>query len=256
MLCRDARPPSPMGTIMMKVAFDWHDGNESPARRDRPGGASGTRRIRFALTSRICAGALVLLAGGCGSGKLGNFDSPEPSGSSPSNKLGELLGFGKPPNNAPRDTQGPEVTCPGIVALEGTEVARFYTGSPPTSTNLRVQYSIEDLARECSRSGDTLVLKVGIAGKVLLGPAGSAGSFSVPVRVAVTRNSDQSAVVSKLYRAPATITARRTEESFTIVSEPISVPFVHARSDEDYSIKVGIDSGGGTEAAESGRRKR
>lgn len=205
------------------------------------------------LPSLFFLGAMILLAGGCSARKLGTFDAPDTAGS---NKLAELLGLSKDPGAATGDVPGRRVSCPEIVILEGTAVARLHAGSPPSSGNLRVQYSIDDTARECSIRDDKLVLKIGIAGKVLLGPVGSPGSFTVPVRVAVVRTSDQSPVVSKLYRAAATIAAKQTEESFTIISEPISVPFVHDHAEEDYSIKVGIDSASEPERAEGEHRRR
>jgi hypothetical protein len=209
--------------------------------------------IPLCLSTRVFVGAAILMVGGCGSaGKLGSFDSPDASDS----KLAKLLGLAKEEGAPSGETQGRRVFCPEIMILEGTEVARFHAGSPPSNSNLRVQYSIEDMARECSIRDDTLVLKIGIEGKVLLGPAGSPGNFTIPVRIAVVRRSGQSLVVSKLYRAAATIAAKRTEESFTIVSEPISVPFIREHSEEDYSIKVGIDSSGGAERAENESRKR
>lgn len=216
------------------------------------------RRVPIAEPSRLFVGVpilfLVLFLCGCGAGNFGNFDQPAASGSG--NKLAELLGIGKREAPAQQEVRGRGVTCPDIVVLEGTGVARSHAGSPPENANLRVQYSIEDTARECSFSDDKLVLKVGIAGKVLLGPAGSPGNFTIPVRVAVVRIGDQSVVASKLYRASATIPAKRTEEGFTIVTEPINVPLVHERAEEDYSIKVGIDSAGGTERAEGEGRRR
>jgi hypothetical protein len=203
----------------------------------------------------VCAA--ILLAGGCSAGKLSSFDAPDTAGSS---KLAELLGIAKDPGpavaDAIGDAKGRRVTCPEIGVLEGTEVARLYAASPPSSTTLRVQYAIDDTARECSVRDAELVLKIGVAGKVLLGPAGSPASFTVPVRVAVVRKTDQTAVASRLYRVAATIAAKRTEESFTVVSEPISVPFIHAHSEEDYSIKVGIDSAAGSGPTERESRKR
>jgi hypothetical protein len=194
--------------------------------------------------ARACFAASLLLTGGCSAGKLGNFDVPEPSGST--SKLGEIFGLGKKDSPA----SGRQLACPEIQVRGGTEVARYYSGSPPSNANLRVQFSVEDMARECSVEGDKLILKVGVAGKVLLGPAGSPGNFSVPVRVAVVRRSEQSAAASKLYRASATIPAKRTEERFTIVSEPISVPLVHENSWQDYIIELGIDSSAGSETTE------
>ena len=91
--------------------------------------------------------------------------------------------------------------------------------------------------------GDQLAIKIGVAGKVLLGPAGSPGGFSVPVRMAVLREHDNQPIVSKLYRAAVTVAAGETRADFTIVSEPLRVPFVQDHAEDDYTIKVGIDEG-------------
>jgi hypothetical protein len=209
--------------------------------------------IPLCVSTRVFVGASILLVGGCGgAGKLGSFDSPDTSGS----KLAEIFGLARKDGVPNDETRGRRVFCPEIRIHEGTEVARFHAGSPPSNSNLRVQYSIEDIARECSVRDDMLVLKIGVEGKVLLGPAGTPGNFTVPVRVAVVRRGDQSPVVSKLYHAAVTIAAKHTEESFTIISEPITAPFVHEHSEGDYSIKVGIDSASGSEQASSESRRR
>jgi hypothetical protein len=78
---------------------------------------------------------------------------------------------------------------------------------------------------------------------VLLGPAGSPGSFSVPVRMAILRERDNQPIISKLYRAAVTVAAGETRADFTIVSEPLRVPFIQDHAEDDYTIKVGIDDG-------------
>ena len=78
---------------------------------------------------------------------------------------------------------------------------------------------------------------------MLLGPAGTAGSFTVPVRIAVLRKRDHEPEVSKLYHSTVTLGQSETEAEFTIVSEPLCVPFIQDHTDEDYSIRVGIDEG-------------
>ncbi len=242
-----------MKTVEMAI-LDRRSREEFRNERSRSEPQPAEQPFPMRMSSLVAVGALLLLVGGCGGGKLGSFDSPDSAGS---NKLAELLGLSKDQGAPSADAQGRRVFCPEIVVLEGTGVARLYAGGPPSSTSLRVQYSIEDTARECSVQGDKLALKIGIAGKVLLGPAGSPGTFTVPVRIAIVRAGDGAGpVVSKLYRAAATIPAQRTEESFTIISEPISVPFVHEHAEEDYTIKVGIDSAGGSEAGEGERRRQ
>ncbi len=99
-----------------------------------------------------------------------------------------------------------------------------------------------DVARDCTRSGNDILMKVGVEGRVLLGPAGSPGSFTVPVRIAVRRDSDQKPAAAKLYQVPATIAAGETAGSFTLVTDPIAVPFLTTHADDDYTILVGFDS--------------
>ncbi|SFK04968.1 hypothetical protein [Methylocapsa palsarum] len=196
------------------------------------------RRIAFCLLA-------VAALGGCG----GKLDVPDAGAAKPSNPLA-LDASGKAPA-----ADAPHVYCPEIVVLEGAAASQFHSGNPPSNSNLRHQFSLGEVARECALQGDQLTIKVGLSGNVLLGPAGSPGSFSVPLRVAVIRQSDEKPVVSKLYRAPATIGAGQTQASFTMVSDTLSVPFIHDHAEDDYSIKVGIDEGSGAEksAGKSGK---
>ena len=196
------------------------------------------RLVPIHIAKSILAAPVVLGLVGCG-GHLGTFDTPETGGS----KLANLLGFKN--NDAPA-APGAEVRhifCPEVVVLEGTAASQAYAGTPPSSANLRYQYALDDTARECTLEGDQLAIKIGVAGKVLLGPAGSPSSFSVPVRMAVLREHDNQPIVSKLYRAAVTVAAGETRADFTIVSEPLQVPFIQDHAEDDYTIKVGIDEG-------------
>jgi hypothetical protein len=193
------------------------------------------------LTKSVLAAPLVLGLVGCG-GHLGTFDTPQTQGGG-SQVLAMLLGFKNNDAPAAPGTQVRHIVCPEVVVLEGTAASQTYAGTPPSSANLRYQYALDDAARECTLEGDQLAIKIGIAGKVLLGPAGSPGSFSVPVRMAVLREHDNQPIVSKLYRAAVTVAAGETRADFTVVSEPLRVPFIQDHAEDDYTIRVGIDEG-------------
>lgn len=194
----------------------------------------------------------VLALSGCG-GRIGNFDTPEPVGSRLSNLLG--LNKSQDPSAPQAETPSRHIYCPEIMVLEGTAASQVHAGNPPSNENLRYQYSVDDVARECSLDGEQLSIKVGVAGKVLLGPAGAAGSFNVPVRVAVIRESDSRPVVSKLYHASASIPSGQTYAEFTIVTESLFVPFIQDHTELDYTIKVGIDEGPPGGAEKSGGKR-
>lgn len=197
------------------------------------------RRSRVVrVTISVLGTAAFLGVAGCG-GHLGNFDVPEAGGS----KLGNLLGFKSNDAPAAAGTQVRHIFCPEVLILEGTAASQAYNGAPPSSGNLKHQYSLNDTARECTLEGDQLAIKIGVAGKVLLGPAGSPGSFSVPVRMAVLHEHNNEPVISKIYKAAVTVATGETEADFTIVSEPLRVPFIQDHAEDDYTIKVGIDEG-------------
>ena len=180
----------------------------------------------------------------------GSFDVVE----TPQAKLSSLMAmvqFKKAPNQQePLD----HVVCPNIVILDGTADDRVYGSGAQNNANLRYQFSLYDVARDCRVEGNQINLKIGAAGKVLLGPAGTPGNFTAPVRVAIVRDSNQDAVVSKLYRVPADIPSGKSEAPFTLVTDSLSVPYTHPHAERDYTIKVGFDAQGN--APEKKRRQR
>lgn len=207
----------------------------------------------------LFAAPLIMALTGCGGQLGGGEPAPSPESASPpgAKVLATLLGM-KPTGAAGSQNAVAEqhIFCPEVHVLDGTESSRVYAGTPPSSANLRYEYALTDTARECALDNGQLALKIGVAGKVLLGPAGSAGSFTVPVRMAIVRKGDNNPVVSKLYHASVNVGQSGFEAPFTIVSESLHVPFVQEHSDQDYIIKVGIDEGktAGEDTRKGGKR--
>jgi hypothetical protein len=187
-----------------------------------------------------------------------------PGGDNPGSTLANLVLFNsttKPPAAPPPGKAAPIVNleCPQIEVQDGTSSVRVYAGADQSNANLRYQFSLGDTARECQLADGRLNIKVGVAGRVLAGPAGAPSTFTVPVRIVIRRESDEQPAVSQLYRVAATIPTGDTETDFTVVSDPpLSVPFLHEDADRDYTILVGFDQGAGPEKAPAPvkRRKR
>ncbi len=201
-----------------------------------------------------CAVTILALAGllsACGAGSSGF----EPASVDRGTTLGNLLAFNSP--NAPAmprpvDTQE-KPTCPDIEVLDGTASSRVYAGADQSNANVRYQFSMGEVVRECSHVGDQLVLKVGVEGRALLGPVGSPGGFTAPVRIAVRRERDESAVASKLYQVPVSIGAGDANAPFSMVTDPIAVPYLSAQANTDYTIVVGFDPRGDGKVEGKGR---
>ena len=168
---------------------------------------------------------------------------------------GKKIGIGKPPAPPPSEAS---TGCPTIAILPGTEVQRVMAPGGTGNQNLKYQYSLLNVGRECAVSGDRVTIKVGADGRVLLGPAGAAGRFDVPLRVAVFSEAQHRAVESRLFTIPVSLNAGQASAPFDFVSQGLTVAIPPGRSGE-YSIKVGIDAGGkggATAGAKHVARKR
>jgi hypothetical protein len=186
----------------------------------------------------VTAGILFVAAAVAGCGHSGSFDVQD-SAPVKMNELMAAVQFKQPPKKPrPADL----IQCPEIVVLEGTSADRVYTAGSQANDALRYQFSVLDVARDCRVDGNQISMKVGVDGKILLGPAGSPGSFTAPIRVVIVREVDQSPVFSKLYHIPTAVPAGEIQGIFTLVTEPLNVPYTNEYAVHGYTVKVGFDS--------------
>ena len=156
----------------------------------------------------------------------------------------KAMGFGKPtPPPAKESPSG----CPTIAILDGTTSSRVMAAGATGNEGLKYQYSLLNVGRECSTAGNRMSVKIGANGRVLLGPAGAAGHFEVPIRVVIVSMLDGKPVESKLYRVPANVASGQPSVPYEFVSDSILVPIGAGRTGDDYAIKVGIDGGKGAD---------
>ena len=91
-----------------------------------------------------------------------------------------------------------DINCPPVEIAEGGESVRV---GGADNASVRYQFNIGDTARECDPAGPgQAALKIGVSGEVLIGPAGSAGTYSVPLRITVTNLASNKPVFSQTYR--------------------------------------------------------
>src|SRR3984957_3131185 len=181
------------------------------------------RGVRFAFVAALAASC-----GACGS--IGSLASFAP---------GSVISFGAPPPSAPAVVGLPtDINCPLIEVQDGTAFVRV---GGQTNDTVRYQFDIVNTARECHVQGGQFGVKIGVAGHLLIGPAGAAGAYSTQLRIVVRHDSDQKAVFSQAYKIAAD-TAGGTQAPFQFVSEPIMLPYTHKEADQDYTLLVGFDT--------------
>src|SRR5271155_4803507 len=95
-----------------------------------------------------------------------------------------------------------DINCPEVEIANGGAALRV---GGPDNASVRYQFNIGDTARECDPAGpQQAALKIGVRGAVVIGPAGSAGTFNAPLKNTVTRNSDKTEGLSQTYQVAAT----------------------------------------------------
>src|SRR5579872_2559948 len=147
-----------------------------------------------------------------------------------------------------------DINCPEVNIADGGAALRV---GGPDNPSVRYQFNIGDTARECDPAGPgQAALKVGVAGEVVIGPAGAPGTFTAPLKITVTRQGDNTPVFSQTYKVEAT-TNGVAAGAFRVVTDPISLPMSTLQLADIYSITVGFENGtGGPSPTGHKHRKR
>lgn len=132
--------------------------------------------------------------------------------------------------------------CPPVEILPGTEsMALYERGHDGDPAFVRSQGAITKTARECHVvDASTLSVKVGVAGRILAGPKGGAGKVTLPLRIAVTRQHDNSVLFSKAFSVSTDLTAPDFGNDY---SDVFDITFNVKPNDRDLIIYVGFDEG-------------
>ena len=137
---------------------------------------------------------------------------------------------------------GVAVKCPAVQIQPDTQgVTRYAGGREGDAMAVRHQLSITRTARDCRFVDGTLFLRVGVAGRIVLGPAGGPGTFSEPVRFVVARGGVEP-VYSQTRTVQVSVPSGATSAEFDIVDADIQV---QVRADEtvnNFQIFVGFDT--------------
>ncbi len=145
-----------------------------------------------------------------------------------------------------------DINCPEVDVAEG---GAAYRAGGAESASVRYQFNISDTARQCDPAGPgQATIKIGVAGNLVIGPAGSPGSYSVPLRITVTQDADHKQVYSRTYKVEATADAVNSGQ-FRIVGDPIPVAMSTLQLASVYSITVGFEGGRGGGAPRAHRRR-
>jgi hypothetical protein len=202
------------------------------------------------MDAKRMSARLAALAVGLGLGADGalGLDLPNPFGLFGGDKSAETKGAPPPPSNALG------IDCPEILVDPGTASLRAPPGSEGNA--VRYQLSLGEMARECSIAGDRILIKVGVEGAAVLGPAGSPGAYSGTLRISARRQKNEDVIDSKTYRVSAAVAAGATRGEFRVISDPLAVPYLGPQAADDYEILVGFEGGVADKTAAPAQKRR
>jgi hypothetical protein len=200
---------------------------------------SGVRLVATAIVAVFCAACSTIQSITPSPSALTNLVSFNSTSQTDNQNPGSPNGASAEKAYAAVEAQ--ELDCPQVEVQDGTAAMRV---GGEDNQSVRYQFDITQTARECKVEGSQFAIKVGVAGRLLIGPAGAAGTYSSSVRIVVRNDATSKPVVSKLYKVEATADAAGGMQSaFQVVSEPLMLPYEHKWADQDYTVLVGFDTG-------------
>jgi hypothetical protein len=174
--------------------------------------------------------------------QLNNGVNPRPVAQLPSNPAEKPI---------PLPATAADIYCPEVGIAEG---GAAYRVGGAENASVRYQFNISDTARECDPAGPgQATIRIGVAGNLVIGPAGSPGTFSVPLRITVTQDADKKQVYSKTYKIEATADAVNSGQ-FRVVADPIPVAMPTLLLANVYTITIGFEGGAAAAAPRAKRR--
>lgn len=116
--------------------------------------------------------------------------------------------------------------CPIVYLREGTAIYRQYAKGTKKGPDgiadpekLVIQATLDQTTRQCRQTDQGLVVTVVVHGRIVTGPAGAAGTYTLPVRVAATDGS--ATLYSELSKFDVTIPPGQGSAQFVFTKENV-----------------------------------
>jgi hypothetical protein len=176
------------------------------------------------------------------------FVSPATAQQSFTDKLKGLFGGGSKPQEQqqapPVDPTAPQVMndCPQVTIRAGASTyAVAAPGKQPIGNDVRFEATITKLARDCTRLGGDITARIGIQGRVIVGPSGAPPSVEVPLRIAVVQGGvGEKVIATKAYRTTVNV-GEEDSVPFSFVADDMVYPAPSGAVADNYIFYVGFD---------------
>jgi hypothetical protein len=134
--------------------------------------------------------------------------------------------------------------CPQVYLREGTAVYREYVRGVKKDVQgladpnkLVIQATLDATTRQCHRTAEGLVVTVVVRGRVITGPSGKDGTYTLPLRVAATDG--DATLYSELTKFQVTVPAGQGSTQFTFTKDNVVLANIGTMT----RLYAGIDEG-------------
>ena len=169
------------------------------------------------------------------------------SSQSITDRFKSLFGGGKSDEAAPSAPGGSQsetggLTCPDVKVRAGASTyAVAAPGKQAAGSDMRYQATITRTARDCNLNAGQITARVGIQGRVIVGPAGAPATVEVPLRVAVVQGGvNEKTITTTVVRTTVSM-GEGLSVPFSVVAEDIVYPAVSADINDSYIFYIGFD---------------
>ena len=199
------------------------------------------------LASIAASFLFALLAAGCSGGMFGG---PPPTseaapGTTGSSSFSNFFSGSSAKGPQTVANAQPDLNCPPVDIRQGASTLQIGpNGGKGSAMALKYQVAFARQARECSIVNGVMAMRIGVEGRVVVGPAGGPGQVDVPLRMAVVQETPGGArpITTKFIRIPVTIGASDGNVIFTHIEDGINFPVpAPASALDDYIVYIGFD---------------
>ena len=144
------------------------------------------------------------------------------------------------PGQGQSETGG--LTCPDVKVRAGASTyAVAAAGKQPVGSDVRYQATITRTARDCNLNAGQVTARIGIQGRVIVGPAGAPASVEIPLRVAVVQGGvNEKTITTTVVRTTVSM-GEGLSVPFSVVAEDVVYPAVSADINDSYIFYIGFD---------------
>lgn len=148
--------------------------------------------------------------------------------------------------------------CPPVLLRDGAvTLAVGASGVSTGPSDVQYQATIARTARECALNAGQVQARVGMQGRIIVGPLGSPPQIAIPLRIAVVREGvSPQTVLSKIYVTQVEVPPGEGNVPFSFVAEDVVFPLPPSGDADAYVFYVGFDPEGLKPQKRAPRRRR